>query len=141
MLKIKILTVGKNKETWLQEALDEYQKRLTSSCQLEWILAKNEFQLEELCSAQQKFIALDPHGKLFDTLQFSRYLFKKSEEWKGRFIFVIGGPDGLSERTKKNASFLWSLSPLTFTGQITRLLLLEQLYRVFEIDKGSRYHR
>lgn len=141
VIKIKLLTVHKTKENWLQDALQEYEKRLKALCQLEWILAKTDVQLEEICSKETSFIALDPQGKAFDSLQFSKWFLKKAAESKGRLIFVIGGPNGLSEACKKRASFLWSLSPLTFTGQITRLLLVEQLYRAFEIDKGTGYHK
>jgi len=141
VIKIKLLTVHKIKEDWLQSALQLYEKRMQASCQLEWILAKTEVQLEALSVKEPHFIALDPHGKSFDSAQFSKWILKTAENWRGKLTFVIGGPDGLTETCKKKASFLWSLSPLTFTGQITRLLLVEQLYRAFEINKGSGYHK
>jgi 23S rRNA (pseudouridine1915-N3)-methyltransferase len=141
MIKIKLLTVYKTKERWLKEALDEYEKRLSPFCKLEWILAKNELQLEALSLEEPFVIALDPHGQSFNSIEFSHWLLKKFQESKSRLSFVIGGPEGLSNLLKNKAHALWSLSPLTFTGQMTRLLLLEQLYRAFEISKGSRYHK
>ena len=131
----------KLKENWLKEALHEYEKRLTGSCSIEWILTKNLIQLEEISLKEEKFIALDPKGKTLNSLQFSQWFLKTAEAWRGKLTFVIGGPDGLPDSCRKKASYSLSLSPLTFTGQITRLLLIEQIYRAVEIGKGSGYHK
>ena len=137
MIKVKILSIGKNKEEWLQTALSEYEKRLTPFCQVEWILAKNDVQLEEFSKREGKYIALDPHGKSMTSEKFATWVGQAGS----RFNFVIGGAEGLTPTLKANASFLWSLSPLTFTHQLTRLILLEQLYRAYEINRGSNYHK
>jgi 23S rRNA (pseudouridine1915-N3)-methyltransferase len=137
MIKIKVITVGKNKDAWLQEALTEYEKRLTPFCSIEWILAKNDVQLEEFSKREGKYIALDPLGKSMTSEKFAAWVSQAGS----RFNFVIGGPEGLTPALKANASFLWSLSPLTFTHQLTRLILLEQLYRSYEINRGSKYHK
>ena len=137
MIKIKIITIGKSKEAWLQEALHEYEKRLTPVCSIEWMLAKNSVQLEEFCMREGKYIGLDPQGKSMASEKFSLWL----TNFGSRLNFVIGGPDGLPPAVKAKASFLWSLSPLTFTHQLTRLILLEQLYRAHEISRGSSYHK
>lgn len=141
MIKIKIITIGKNKESWLQDALSEYEKRLSSFCSIEWMLAKNDVQLEEFSKKEGKYIALDPQGKLFCSEKFSDWLSKTAIDFNSRLNFVIGGPDGLTPTIKSKAAFLWSLSPLTFTHQITRIILLEQLYRAYEISRGSKYHK
>ena len=139
--RIKIISYGKSKEPWLQDALAEYEKRLTSTASISWILAKSEAELEENLNREESFIALDPKGKLFSSEQFSLFLIKTLEEKKSRLTFAIGGPDGFSAKSRAKASHFLSLSPLTFTHQITRLLLLEQIYRAFEITRGSSYHK
>jgi 23S rRNA (pseudouridine1915-N3)-methyltransferase len=141
MLKIKILTIGKNKDAWLKEALAEYEKRLKPFYALEWILAKNDVQLEEFSAREGKYIALDPQGKLMTSEKFAQWFARAAIEHNSRLAFVIGGPEGLTATLKAKAGFFWSLSPLTFTHQATRLILLEQIYRAHEINRGSSYHK
>jgi 23S rRNA (pseudouridine1915-N3)-methyltransferase len=80
---------------------------------------------------------LHPEGTHIDSLEWSR----KFASFGARLTFVIGGAEGIPPHILQKASFQWSLSKLTFTHQITRLLLLEQLYRALEIQKGSGYHK
>ena len=141
MIKIKILTIGKNKEAWLHDALSEYEKRLKPFCTFEWILAKNDVQLEEFSKREEKFTALDPLGKSMTSEKFANWFAQAAIDYHARLSFVIGGAEGLTLFLKKNASFIWSLSPLTFTHQLTRLILLEQIYRAHEINRGSSYHK
>lgn len=136
MFKVKVLTIGKSKEKWLLEALSEYEKRLKGKLLIDWIFIKTDRELID-CSKNEPYIALDPHGEMLS-----------SEEWSEKMVglglklqFIIGGPDGLPEAILKRAKWIWSLSPLTFTHQMTRLILLEQLYRAMEIGRGSPYHR
>lgn len=138
MFKVKVLTQGKCKEAWLQEALLEYEKRLTGRLRVEWVLAKSEEELIYLVShLKEPYIALDPKGLLFS----SEALSKKMQEWGSQWTFVIGGAEGLCQKILEKAKLVWSLSPLTFTHQMTRLILVEQLYRALEIEKGSSYHK
>ena len=142
MYKIKIFTVGKTKEPWLHEALSEYHKRLKTTMGIEWILAKNQEQLTDFLSKESvAWISLDPKGRLLDSLDFSKLLFHTLEKQGSHLNFVIGDADGLAPSIKEKSLFLLSLSPLTFTHQITRLVLLEQLYRAREIEKRSPYHK
>ncbi|PIS03042.1 MAG: 50S rRNA methyltransferase [Chlamydiae bacterium CG10_big_fil_rev_8_21_14_0_10_42_34] len=136
MFKVKVLTIGKCKEKWLSSALLEYEKRLKGKLSMEWILAKDDTQLTEM-ALKESFIALDPKGTLLSSEQWC----EKMMTLGLRLVFVIGGAVGLSEQLKKHAQFIWSLSPLTFTHQITRLILAEQLYRATEIERGSQYHK
>ena len=136
MFKVKVLTIGRVKESWLESALAEYEKRLHPNVLIEWRLAKDDKQLIEW-SAKESYIALDPKGKLFDSESWS----KKMMQLGARPIFCIGGPEGLPEEILKKAQLRWSLSPLTFTHQIARLILLEQIYRAMEIERGSPYHK
>lgn len=141
MHKIKIYTVGKTKESWLQEALGEYEQRVRPVAALEWILAKNDAQLKQFLEKELHFLCLDPNGTQYDSIGFSKALMHWLEQMGSRLVFVIGGAEGLSEEIKKRAKLTLSFSKLTFTHQITRLILLEQVYRAFEIAKGTGYHK
>ena len=136
MFKVKVLTIGKCKEVWLLEALSEYEKRLKGKLSIEWLLAKDNEQLTEW-ARNESFIALDPKGELLTSEGWSEKMVKMGL----RLVFVIGGAEGLPQSLLKQAQFRWSLSPLTFTHQITRLILMEQLYRAMEIERGSQYHK
>ncbi len=134
MYKVKVLTIGRLKEIWLKSAIEEYEKRLTGTLEISWVLAKNDSELIQL-SLKESYIALDPKGKLLSSEELAKNHFGP------RINFVIGGSNGLPQEILQNAKMVWSLSPLTFTHQMTRLILIEQLYRVMEIGRGSPYHK
>ena len=140
MLKVKILSVGKTKESWLSEALEEYLKRLKPLMEIEFSLARHDAHLEELAAKEPALICLDSTGKLMDSEEFSAFFYNKIQEGGSRLAFIIGGPEGLPPTLKKRGSLI-SLSPLTFTHQMVRLILVEQIYRSTEIAKGSNYHK
>lgn len=140
MLKLKILLIGKTKESWLEQAIEEYTKRLKSLVSIEWVWAKNDVHLSELAKKEPLLICLDPQGRLLTSEQFSIFLMESWEKGGSRLAIAIGGPEGLPEDLKQHALLL-SLSPLTFTHQLTRLILLEQIYRAIEIHKGTQYHK
>lgn len=141
MHKIKVYTIGKIKESWLEEGIAEYTKRLKPVASFEWILAKNLEQLEHLLESESSFFALDPLGKAFTSESFAKWIETTLVQEGSRLSLVIGGSEGLSDQLRKRAKLLFSLSPLTFTHQMTRLILLEQVYRAFEISKGTAYHK
>jgi 23S rRNA (pseudouridine1915-N3)-methyltransferase len=136
MFKVKIIAVGRTKEAWLDMALSEYEKRLQGRLEIEWLLAKEDKSLSAYCRKEPLLIALDIRGELLNSEEFCK-------KWMqlGRVAFVIGGPDGLPADILKEARFRWSLSPLTFTNQMVRLILVEQLYRALEIASGTPYHK
>ena len=136
MFKVKVITIGKLKEKWLDDALSEYEKRLKGKMEIEWCLFKEDKELSSWAH-QNSFIALDPKGKLLTSETWSETMHKMGL----RLNFIIGGALGLASQVLKEAKFVWSLSPLTFTHQMTRLILIEQLYRAVEIEKGSKYHK
>jgi 23S rRNA (pseudouridine1915-N3)-methyltransferase len=136
MFKVKIYTVGKCKEAWLQEALSEYEKRLSRKMEIEWVLAKNDADLSEKLPRDVPWISLDVKGELADSPTLSRKLLQNS-----RLHFLIGGAEGVAQELLNKSAWRWSLSPLTFTHQMVRLLLVEQLYRALEIDAGTSYHK
>ena len=139
MIKVKIYTIGRCKDSWLQEALLEYEKRLSGKIEIEWILTKNN---EDLASKiQGPWISLDPQGQLLDSIALSKKMIKFFEIHGSRLNFLIGGSDGIEKKLLEKSVWVWSLSPLTFTHQMTRLILVEQLYRSLEIASGSEYHK
>ena len=139
MVKIRIYSPGKTKEAWLEAALQEYIKRLRPKAEIELIHPKNDVQFIEMALKEKRLIALDPQGKELTSEAFSLYLFKEIELGGACLAFAIGAAEGLPEALKTFP--LLSLSRMTFTHQFARLLLIEQIYRAFEIDKGSGYHK
>lgn len=140
MIKLRIYSVGKTKEEWLELAIAEYLKRLTNQVSIEFVWSKNDQQLIDSVEKEEAVLCLDSKGHMMDSEKFSSFLMKEIEASGSRLAFVIGGPDGLPTALKKKYPLL-SLSPMTFTHQIIRLILIEQIYRAFEIHKGSRYHK
>ena len=141
MYKIKIITVGKIKEKWLNIAIDEYLKRLSNLVEIKWLFLKNDEKLISLCIKEKSFVCLDICGKRFSSEKFSLTIQNLLEKQKHNLTFVIGGAEGIPEIIRSKANLLISFSDLTFTHQIVRLILLEQIYRSFEIAKGSNYHK
>ncbi len=137
MFKVKIIAIGRCKESWLHAALAEYEKRLRGQCSFEWLLAVENRTLTAYCQKEPLLIALDLKGELLSSEAFA----EKWIRFGGRAAFVIGGADGLPSEVLKMAHWRWCLSPLTFTNQIVRLLFVEQIYRALEIAKGSPYHK
>jgi len=140
MIKIKLLSVGKTKEAWLDEAIAEYIKRLQGDISFEFVWAKDDAQLVALAQKEPHLICLDAAGKAFTSEQFAHFLEDQWQRGGSRLTIVIGGAEGLPLQLKAK-SVLVSLSPLTFTHQIARLILIEQIYRTHEILRGSPYHK
>ncbi len=139
MFKVKIYSVGRSKESWLQEALAEYEKRLSRQIEIEWIFAKDDAQLAEKVTAP--WIALDVQGEQVDSPRLAKKLIGLFLAHGSRLHFLIGGAEGINKKLLEQSAWRWSLSPLTFTHQMTRLILLEQLYRAMQIESGTSYHK
>lgn len=141
MLQLRILTVGKIKEKWLDEAISEYVKRLRSILCVDFVLFKDEKSLEKALLQEKFLIIFDKLGKLQSSEEFSKTLIKLFETRGGTLVVGIGGSEGFSSQIHQKSNFIFSLSLLTFTHQITRLIIIEQIYRAFEINKGTPYHK
>lgn len=156
MLKIKIIQIGKDKDTWVSGACDHYLKLLRRYAKVELIVVpdvKNASALpaadlinaqgEQILSRIDKLcaIALSDRGQQFDSLGFARFLEKLQITSGGTVAFLIGGAYGLSQTLLDRADHILSLSPLTFSHQLVRPILLEQLYRGFSITAGTEYHK
>ena len=141
MFKIKIITVGKTKEQWLQQATEEYHKRIKNNICIDWVICKSSESLSSYLEKETSWICLDPKGLSYTSEEFSHFLFSQLEKEGSRLNLVIGGAEGLPSAIRSKATHLISLSKMTYTHQITRLILLEQIYRALEIQKGSGYHK
>jgi 23S rRNA (pseudouridine1915-N3)-methyltransferase len=139
-VKIEILSVGKTKEPWLQSALSEYEKRLSVWAPLSWTFVKNNDELLSKASQKKHPIALDPNGKEMTSEAFASFLQNELEQSGGRVTFLIGGPEGLPEAIRARTPLV-SLSKMTMTHQIARLMLAEQIYRASMILQKRPYHK
>jgi len=145
MPKIKILAVGKVKENYILEGIEEYLKRMKNR-KIEIIEMKDstrEKEGEEILKRLEKLegyitIALDEHGENFTSVGFSEFM-KKNLQLD--ICFIIGGPDGLDKKVLKKVDHILALSQMTFTHEMVRLFLVEQLYRAFSIIEEKKYHR
>ena len=154
-MKVNIRIVGrKSSEPWLEEGVDMYEKRLRpSNVEIETTWHKDNVALmkgyEMDCSKNYKVICLDPKGKQPTSEVFTTNMYQWLDEGGSRLSFIIGGAEGLPNELKYptasskkiSAPIMISLSSLTFTHQFARLLLIEQIYRATEIQKGSGYHK
>ena len=140
----KIIAVGKIKDLNLNNKIEEYLKRLSHDTKTDIIEIKDSnplsegLKIQEILKKENSFsIALTEEGKTYGSIDFSRYL----AAIPGKITFVIGGPFGLSEQVKNTCRQRLSLSPMTFTNEMARLLLLEQLYRAVSIQNNRSYHK
>ncbi len=158
MLHIKLVCLGKLKEKYWQAAEAEYLKRLSAFAKVEIIELKEESfddkmpaqmiketEARLLKNALNKFqdayiVALDERGKQFFSIDFSKKLSDLALSGNSNFVFVIGGPLGLDESILKMAKLKLSFSLFTFTHQMIRVFLLEQIYRAMMIESGRQYH-
>jgi 23S rRNA (pseudouridine1915-N3)-methyltransferase len=155
-MKIALLQTGKTTDRNMSELVDLYSKRIKKYISFEVITipelknTKNmpvqEQQMKEATKIIQSLsdddyiVLLDEKGKEYRTIEFSSFLEKTFLLPKKRIIFIIGGPWGFSDAVYTKANQKISLSKMTFSHQMVRLLFLEQLYRVFTIIKGEPYH-
>ncbi len=133
--KIKIYCVGRPHPPHLKEAIESYAKRLSGHCLLEWIILKKDLDLEKKLS-NLSYTCLDVLGVAHTSVSFSKMI-EGALSWN----FVIGGAEGLPQAIIDGADRLISLSNLTFPHEMVRLMIIEQIYRAFEIAKGSPYHK
>ena len=160
MQKITVLCVGKLKEKFYLDATAEYAKRLGRYCKLD-ILELPESRLPEEPSPAQIQQALDaeaaaitaklPKGGALVALciegtpcsseEMSRKMQQLAVSGKTQLTFLIGGSVGLSESLKRRADWKLSMSPMTFPHHLARVMLLEQLYRAYQINTGGKYHK
>ena len=158
-MKITIVAAGKIKEKYLTAGINEFLKRLGTFANVK-IVEINEEKMKDNPSEAEKqqvlaaegqrllkqvpegsyLFVLDVYGKAVSSEAVSEKIQKLGLEGKSSITFLIGGAFGLSEEVRQAADFRLSFSPMTFTHQMIRLLLVEQIYRSFKIARGEKYH-
>jgi len=155
-MKIILLVIGKTDSAYLREGIEMYTKRLKHYIPFEMVIIPDIKQSKNLTEELQKvkegelilsklsvgreLHLFDERGKSYSSLEFADFIQQKMLSSIKELIFVIGGPYGFSEEVYKQASSKISLSKLTFSHQMVRLLCVEQFYRAFTILKGEPYH-
>jgi len=155
-MKIQLAVVGKTNQDFVQKGLDEYCNRLKHYIPFELDIIPDIKNTKNLSPEQQKekegelilkniqpgdyVILLDEQGKEFSSLQFADYIEKKKHVVNKKLVFVIGGAYGFSQKVYEAASEKISLSKMTFSHQMIRLIFVEQLYRAMTILKNEPYH-
>ena len=153
MITIEIICVGKIKENFYREAIDEYKKRLSKYTDIEIIevqdeglsdiktsIKKESEKILKQINQKDYIITMEIEGKELSSLE----LAKKIDDIfnvNSNITFIIGGSYGLSDEIKKISNFKLSFSKLTFPHQLFRVVLLEQIYRAFKINNNESYHK
>lgn len=156
-MNIKIIAVGKIKEQYTKDTIKEYEKRLSSFCSFSVNEVQAEQILDETLSEKYKetearrilqiikpnsyIITLEINGKMLSSEDFALKIKEISNEGINDVVFIIGGANGLSKSVSDKANFKMSFSKMTFTHQMVRALLIEQIYRAFKINANEPYHR
>ncbi len=154
-MNIRLLTVGKIKEKYLVDGINEYKKRLEKYCHLEIIEVQDEktegvdskIVKEKEGERLEKYlkddyiITLEIKGEKLDSVKFSELIDKVKTYNSSSITFIVGGSLGLSDSIIKKANFHLSFSDLTFPHMLMRLMLLEQIYRSFRILNNEPYHK
>ncbi len=154
-MKIKLITIGKTDEIYLNEGIDKYIARLKHYIDYELkeipdvkmgkklnINLQKEMEGKEILKQISKLdfvVLLDEKGKEFNSVDFSQFIQKRLNTGMN-LIFIIGGPFGFSKEVYEQSNMKIGLSQMTFSHQMIRLFFVEQLYRSFTILKGEKYH-
>ena len=160
MLAVKLICVGKMRERFYTEAFAEYQKRLQSLCRLELVeiaeqrlgdapspreiaaaLEKEGAEILKAIPADAYTVALCVEGEQMPSEGMAELIRARENSGKPKLCFVIGGSYGLAGSVKRRADQRLSMSKMTFPHHLARVMLIEQLYRGFKINEGSRYHK
>lgn len=159
-MEIRILTVGKIKEKYLNDGIAEYAKRLSRYCKLNFIQVPDEKTPDKASDARNRqiketegnrllshireqdyVIALAIDGKMLDSVELSDLIARLGVQGKSSIVFVIGGSLGLSDAVLKRADYKLSFSRMTFPHQLMQMILLEQIYRGYRIMNHEPYHK
>ena len=159
-MRITLLTVGKIKEKYWKDAIDEYVKRLSRYAKVEIVEVADEKTPDGASEAEEEqirriegarliekipqgscVVTLEILGKMLDSVQLSETISDWMVKGESHLCFIIGGSLGLSKEVSAQASYKLSFSKMTFPHQMMRVILFEQLYRAFRIQKGEPYHK
>ena len=159
-MNVTVICLGKLKEDYLRAACAEYGKRLGAFCRLQVIELEparlpdnpSQSQIDAALEDEAKRItakipkgaacfAMCIEGKQYSSPKFSRIMHTASVEGGANVVFIIGSSFGLSEKIKQMSRYRLSMSEMTFPHQLARVMLLEQIYRAFQIENGGKYHK
>lgn len=159
-MNVNIVAVGKIKEKYLKDAIDEYSKRLSRFCKLKItevtdepmsdrpsdsekaaILKKEAEKISAAIGSTDVLVTLCVEGKQMKSEKFADFFADKCVSGASTFTFVIGGSLGLSDEIKAKSTLKLSFSEMTFPHQLMRVILLEQIYRAFKINANESYHK
>lgn len=144
---IKIITIGKLKEDYLKEAVNDYLKRLSKYHKVELIELKDsnindeKEEILKIINKKDYIVSLAIEGKELNTLEFKEFIENEMINGNSNITFIIGGSDGIHNDIKNISNKLISFSKLTFPHGLFRVILLEQIYRVFKIMNNETYHK
>lgn len=147
MIHFTILCVGKLKEDYMKKAVADYALRLTKYAKVDIIevpesdIPGEGDALLKKIGPNETVIAMDLHGKMIDSPALASWIDGRMTSGESHFTFVIGGSDGIDSRICSVSDLRLCLSPMTFTHQMTRLIILEQIYRAMKINNGEKYHK
>ncbi|SEP61383.1 23S rRNA (pseudouridine1915-N3)-methyltransferase [Virgibacillus subterraneus] len=159
-MNIKIIAVGKLKEKYLKQGIEEYLKRLSTYAKVQIIEVADEKAPENMSDAEMievkkkegerilanikqdtHVITLEINGKMLSSEQLAVKMDELATYGKSKLAFVIGGSLGISDEVQKRSNLALSFSKMTFPHQVMRLILLEQIYRGFRINREEPYHK
>lgn len=155
-MKIQFVSVGKQHDADLKNAIDDFTTRIKKYFQIEWLIIptpKNAASLSDVdlkkaeaasimaqISKDDFVVLLDERGKQFSSPELAAFIQQRANESCKRIIYIIGGAFGVDESITKRANYIWCLSKLVFPHQIVRLMLAEQVYRACSILRNEKYH-
>ena len=155
-MKIQFWSVGKNNESFVDEGIKLFTKRISNYYPIEWqiistpknaaVLSDVDLKQKEgetilnLLKKEDYLILLDERGKTLTSEGLASFIQQRANESEKQLVFLIGGAFGVSKAIFERADFKWSLSPLVFPHQLVRLILAEQIYRACSINRNEKYH-
>lgn len=155
-MKLEFWSIGKQHDSYLKEAIEEYTSRIKRYCPVKWeiipapkhagLLSEMDLKrtegkmIMEWLDKDTVLVVLDEHGRQMDSEGLAAWFTKMGNHASKRIVFLIGGAFGIDKPVLERADLTWSLSKLTFPHQLIRLLLAEQVYRAFTITRNEKYH-
>jgi 23S rRNA (pseudouridine1915-N3)-methyltransferase len=155
-MKIQFWSVGKNNESFVDEGIKLFTKRISNYYPVDWQIIstpKNAAVLSDVDLKQKEgetilnllkkddyLILLDERGKTLTSEGVANFIQQRANESEKQLVFLIGGAFGVSKAVFERADYMWSLSPLVFPHQLVRLILAEQIYRACSINRNEKYH-
>ena len=155
-MKIQFWSVGKNNESFVDEGIKLFTKRISNYYPVDWQIIptpKNAAVLSDVDLKQKEgetilnmlkkedyLILLDERGKTLTSEGVANFIQQRANESEKQLVFLIGGAFGVSKDVFERADYVWSLSPLVFPHQLVRLILAEQIYRACSINRNEKYH-